>query len=138
MGCARPTTSFFGHYIISTHVFNCLNPLGDRHMRSGSHLCFLDPHQRQLPRASKGHERRHSGKRCARRSSADECVAPPNRTHEGYHQPSQGVSRYPCHKNINRLNSSKSATKADKLIVAITPVPHRTVATLQAALEVWL
>ena len=26
MGSARPGTSFCGHYIISTHVFNCLKP----------------------------------------------------------------------------------------------------------------
>ena len=100
MGSARPGTSFCGHYIISTHVFNCFR-FGDE--RSGWHLCFLDRHQRQLPRAPKGHERRHSFKRGACRSSADECVVLPARTHEGYHQPT-------CLQILHAIRTSTAST----------------------------
>ena len=71
--------------------------------RSGWHLCFLDRHQRQLPRAPKGHERRHSFKRGACRSSADECVVLPARTHEGYHQPT-------CLQILHAIRTSTAST----------------------------
>jgi hypothetical protein len=42
MGSARPGTSFCGHYIISTHVFNCLKPF-EVHSRVVGIFAFLIP-----------------------------------------------------------------------------------------------
>jgi hypothetical protein len=132
MGSARPSTSFFGHYIISTHVFNC--EVSKAVLKGDVHIQWCIPaFLISISGSCRAHLKdgmRHSGKRVARKCSADECVAPPARTQEDY----------PLHsKRTSTASTETSATKTGKAIVVITPVPHRAVATLQASvLELWL